>query len=536
MFNSQANLLINQTTPQLCDRLLIVHLFLSTVSMALLLAPTLIHASEPFKIQIIDDVSGRGVPLVELSTVNNTRYISDSAGLIAFDDISLLGQHVFFYVTSHGYEFPADAFDYRGRSLQTTPGGQATIELKRINLAERLYRVTGGGIYRDSVMLDEAVPIRQPLLNSGVLGSDSVVNAVFNGRLYWFWGDTNFPKYPLGIFDVPGATSALPVNGGLDPNLGIDLEYFVDAEGFAKKTCVMPGKGPTWIDGLTVLNDDAGQQRLFAHYAKVTQAMETHTRGICEFDPTSESFKQVKVLDLKGLHPAGHPLRVTDNGTDYIYFAQPFPYTRVPATIDAFLDPAQYEVYTCLKTDDASQSPRVLRTDDGRLEFAWRRSGEPLSLALTKELIEQGKMTAEESPCLLRDRDTGQAIQAHSGSVAWNPYRQRWVMIVLELWGTSLLGEIWYAEAETPIGPWSDAVKILTHDNYSFYNPKQHPYFDQDGGRFIYFEGTYTHTFTNNPDQTPRYDYNQIMYRLDLADERLGLKPPEESQSQAAPE
>lgn len=498
---------------------------LATLALTLILAPTVALTTEPFRIEIIDDASERGVPLVELTTVNNTRYISDSAGLIAFDDTSLLGQRVFFYVKSHGYEFPADGFGYRGRSLETTPGGQATIKLKRINIAERLYRVTGGGIYRDSVMLNETAPIQQPLLNSGVIGSDSVVNAVFNGRLHWFWGDTNFPKYPLGIFDVPGATSALPADGGLDPALGVDLEYFVDAEEYAKKTCAMPGKGPTWIDGLTVLKDDTGQERLFAHYVKVTQAMETHTRGICEFDPISESFKQVKELDLNGLHPAGHPLRVTDNGTDYIYFAQPFPYTRVPATIVAFLDPTQYEVYTCLETNDSPQSPRVLRADDGRPEYAWRSGGEPLSLTLAKELIGQGKMTVEESPFLLRERDTGKAIQAHSGSVAWNNYRQRWVMIVLEMWGKSMLGEIWYAESETPTGPWSEAVKIVTHDNYSFYNPRQHPYFDQDGGRFIYFEGTYTHTFTNNPDQTPRYDYNQIMYRLDLADARLGLKP-----------
>jgi len=48
-----------------------------------------------------------------------------------------------------------------------------------------------------------------------------------------------------------------------------------------------------------------------------------------------------------------------------------------------------------------------------------------------------------------------------------------------------------------------------------------HSYFDAEGGRIIYFEGTYTHTFSGNPVPTPRYDYNQIMYRLDLADERL---------------
>ena len=34
----------------------------------------------------------------------------------------------------------------------------------------------------------------------------------------------------------------------------------------------------------------------------------------------------------------------------------------------------------------------------------------------------------------------------------------------------------------------------------------------------IFFEGTYTTTFSGNDDPTPRYDYNQVMYRLDLAD------------------
>ena len=37
----------------------------------------------------------------------------------------------------------------------------------------------------------------------------------------------------------------------------------------------------------------------------------------------------------------------------------------------------------------------------------------------------------------------------------------------------------------------------------------------------IHFEGTYTHDFSGNPLRTPRYDYNQLLYRLDLADERL---------------
>ena len=70
-------------------------------------------------------------------------------------------------------------------------------------------------------------------------------------------------------------------------------------------------------------------------------------------------------------------------------------------------------------------------------------------------------------------------------------------------------------------GPWKLATKIITHDQYSFYNPVHHAFLDQDGGRLIYFEGTYVNTFSGNKDATPRYNYNQIMYRLDLDDPRL---------------
>ena len=99
-------------------------------------------------------------------------------------------------------------------------------------------------------------------------------------------------------------------------------------------------------------------------------------------------------------------------------------------------------------------------------------------------------------------------------------------MIMQQLGGTSYLGEVWYMEGDTPTGPWVYSRKIVTHDNYTFYNVGQHPLFDQQNGRLIYFEGTYTNSFSGNPIQTPRYDYNQIMYRLDLSDSLLYLPAP----------
>jgi hypothetical protein len=112
---------------------------------------------------------------------------------------------------------------------------------------------------------------------------------------------------------------------------------------------------------------------------------------------------------------------------------------------------------------------------------------------------------------------------AHGGSIYWNEHRKRWVMIAVEIMGTSFLGEVWYAEADTPLGPWVYARKVATHEKYDFYNPKQHPFFSKENGRVIYFEGTYTKTFSGNPEATPRYDYNQVMYKLDLDDPRLNL-------------
>ena len=86
---------------------------------------------------------------------------------------------------------------------------------------------------------------------------------------------------------------------------------------------------------------------------------------------------------------------------------------------------------------------------------------------------------------------------------------------------SSYLGEIFMAAADAPEGPWVHARKIVTHDNYAFYNVAQRDFFDEDGGRLIYFEGTYTNTFSGTEVETPFFNYNQIMYRVDLADPRL---------------
>jgi hypothetical protein len=470
-------------------------------------------AQQCFVIKVVDDATGRGVPLVELRTVNEIACYTDSSGIAAFDEPGLMGRRVFFYVSSHGYEFPKDGFGYGGTALDVTPGGTATLKIKRLNIAERLYRMTGEGLYRDTVLAGLQPPIKQPLINALVLGQDSVQNALYHGRLYWFWGDTSRPGYPLGNYHMPGATSLLPGDGGLDPSVGVDLEYFVDQNGFAKETCHMPGDGPTWATGFTVLRDPDGRERMFAAYAKIKAPMDVYQRGIVEWNDETQRFEKRFEFPIDApAAPYGHPF--VRNG--YVNFGDPYPVTRVRANVEQFLDLGTYECFTCVAEDG-----EVGRGADGRAAWGWRRGARALSQQDEARLIKEGKLKPEEARFQLRDAETGDPVLAHRGSVCWNDYRRRWIMIATQQFGTSMLGETWYAEADAPTGPWTTARRIVTHDKYSFYNPKQHPYFDQDGGRIIYFEGTYTKTFSGNEHATPRYDYNQIMYRLDLADPRL---------------
>jgi hypothetical protein len=479
-----------------------------------------------FRIQVVDAETGRGVPLVELRTVNDLRYFTDSQGIVAFDEPGLLGHEVFFHVKSHGYEFPKDGFGFSGKALKTSAGGSVKLPIRRINLAERLYRITGAGIYAESAKAGLAAPTREPVLNGQVLGSDTVLHAPYRGKLFWVWGDTNRPQYPLGNYQTPAGTSQLPDQGGLDPEVGVDLTYFVDDKGFARGMCAMPGSGPTWVESLVAL-EEGGRERLYAGYVKVKPPLTIYAHGLAVYQDDAEKFETLATFDEQApLHPSGHVFRHTDAGVDYLYFAKPFPLVRVRATEADLKDPARYQGYTCLEEGTKLAAARIARAD-GRTQYAWRTNTPVVRQEDQVKLVREGKLKADEALLPIVDEASGKSVTAHGGSVAWNPWRARWICIFVEHGGSSsLLGEVWYAEADTPVGPWVYAVKIATHNKYTFYNPKHHPLFNKAEGRVIFFEGTYTHTFSGNTDQTPRYDYNQMMYKLDLANPRLVLPVP----------
>jgi hypothetical protein len=498
-----------------------------SLTLAVSTALQLWAASPYFEIQVVDSETGRGVPLVELELVNQAKYVTDSAGRAALLEPGLENQTIFLNVRSHGYEFPKDGFGMAGARLKLVPPGSAeTFKIKRLNIAERLYRNTGQGIYRDSALLGHKAPIDQPLLNAQVMGQDSIQRVIYRDKIRWFWGDTLRASYPLGNFRMSGATSDLPNNGGLDPNIGVNLRYFTGEDGFCKGMFPIEPKGDLiWADGFLVLKTPDGAEQMLAHYLRLKGLGKNTGRGLAIYNDTKDEFEQLATLPLeeKWRFPHGHPVSITNNGTPYFYFGVPYPNVRVPATKSAILDTNAYEAFTCIADDSPADTNKVklLRSESGALVYRWTKFAPPAGPKEELSFIAAGLMKQEEARFVPQNTETKKSIQLHGGSVSWNEFRKKWILIAVEILGTSMLGEVWYSEADDPTGPWRKARKIVTHEKYSFYNPAHHPFFDQDSGRTIYFEGTYTADFSGNPVKTPRYEYNQVMYRLNLADPRL---------------
>jgi len=470
-----------------------------------------------FGIHLVDDATGRGIPLVKLETVNKQQFYSDSQGYVAFDEPGLMERRVFFFISSPGYEYPKDGFGYAGRDLLTHAGAVETIKLKRANIAERLCRLTGQGIYRDSALLGQPAPISQPVLDGGVMGQDTAQAEIYKGQMFWFWGDTDRTDYPLGNFHTTGAIAALP-QGHSDAGEGIDYRYFEDGHGFVKPMAPSSEPHPIWVSGVTILGSGASQEML-AYYAQMQDLGHIMNSGYLKWNDEHHEFDRLKQFspDTGWRFLDGHTNRVTESGTTYVVGG--FPSTiRVPADEKHVLEPSAYESFTCVGADGS-----IMRKPDGTPDYRWQQQSPPIDPRQEQDLISKGALTAQQAHFLPVDR-AGETIFPHGGCVHWNAFRHKWIAIFTRLHGKdSELGEIWYSEADAPTGPFKRAVKICTHGDYTFYNPVQHSFLDRDGGRTIYFEGTYTAEFSGAKNPTPRYNYNQLLYRLDLADPRLAF-------------
>lgn len=422
-----------------------------------------------------------------------------------------MNTEVYFHIHGPGYSVPKDGFGYAGIRLKPKAGEKTEIKVLRHNIAERLYRVTGQGIYRDSTLLGLDSPLPRPNLNVGVTGQDSVQALSWKGRLFWLWGDTNRASYPLGHFHCTSAWSDLPTAGGLEPSQGVHLEYLTDGSGQMRKMAPSQEPGVVWIFGLVTVADPGGTDRLLGHYGRYASLDKRVEHGLVEFDEAQGCFVPMLQLgdEFTWQHPEGNSVRVTLPEGDYVYFTGSFAVTRVKADYGSILNPGAYE---------------ALAWSEETGQYQWQKTLPPATQEGEAQLIRAAKIPVEKAHFQVTDAASGLPVIIHRASIQWNAHRQRWIMIATQNFGQpSMLGEVWYSEASSPQGPWKKAVKVASHPKYSFYNPRQHSFFDEEGGRIIYFEGTYAETFSGNPVPTARYDYNQIMYRLDLGDERLAV-------------
>ncbi len=435
-----------------------------------------VNSRSPCRIEVVEKGSGWPVPLVELRTTHQIRFVSDNAGIIAFDLPELMGQETWFDVIGHGYDVSKDGFGYRGVRLTPEPGKVLRVEVTRDIIARRLGRLTGGGLFAESQECGTDLDWR----DHGVLGCDSVQTVVHHGNLFWGWGDTTLARYPLGIFHMTSATTAIQPLKEFKPPVRLRYAYFTNAAGVPRAVAELPGAGPTWLSGYASLPDAKGAQHLVATYVKIKPPMDGYEWGLCVWNEESLSFERLRVVWKKSKAaptrppiPDGHPVIWEDGaGKKWVLFGNPLPTLRCPATFEGWQDAKSWEVLNPQET--------------------------------------------------LASAVDGRPVKPHSGSIAWNPFRNRFVTVFMESFGKpSAFGELWYAEASQPTGPWGRAVKVLTHQNYTFYNPRLHPEFTASDSALLVFEGTYTKEFADRPPPTPRYDYNQILYRLDLDDPRL---------------
>ncbi|MBD3676257.1 MAG: hypothetical protein HUJ26_22330 [Planctomycetaceae bacterium] len=433
---------------------------------------TSLAAEDLCKITVIDAENGWPVPLVELKTTNEVRFHSDNGGVIAFDLPELMGREVWFSVEGHGYGVKPDGFGFRGIRLKPEPGKELIVKVNRDLPGKRLGRITGSGLYAESQRFGE----HAEWTDQGILGCDSVQNAVHNGKMYWLWGDTTIAKYPLGLFHMLGATTDVRPLDSFEPPVTLRYDYFRDAKDKPRVVAKMPGSGPTWLNGFISLPDKDGHPKLCATYSKIKPPLTVYEMGLCVWNEESENFERFKVLWEKTDEspqppptvPQGHPVQYTDSeGEDSLLFGDPFPKLKCQPTFEAWQDPEKWQELDPQKT--------------------------------------------------VPPKTGGQPITPHRGSIAWNAYRQKWVTVFTQFGeDSSILGELWYAEADSPLGPWADAVKVVTHNNYSFYNPKIHPEFTSEDSPVLLFEATYTAMFADHAIPTPRHNYNQVLYRLDL--------------------
>lgn len=242
------------------------------------------NQSQFMKIKVVDQRTGRGIPLVQVRTNHpgGVSFFTDSQGIAAVREPGLMGEEVKLEIRSPGYVHNRVGSSTHKLRLKLAAGESRLVEMKRNfevgtdpgfsdvvldrNIAERLYRLTGSGIYRESWLVGEAAPIDDPLLNANVVTQGGANNAVFRDRLFWFFGPEGAPPGADFRHQLSGATSNLWQ--GLDPTVGVNLEYFENSEGSSRSVFPTSGGETVTLNSLLVPQIDSPE--MYAQFQLVS--------------------------------------------------------------------------------------------------------------------------------------------------------------------------------------------------------------------------------------------------------------------------
>lgn len=494
----------------------------------LTLQPLFSQNLKPFVLRFIDPQNKRAIPLVELESENGQRWVSDNDGHISIFAPDLNGKNVRLRLRGHGYVTrTVDFWGQQSVNALIQPGEYQEVSLWRTQPARRLYRITGSGRYNHTILAGRSPSFNHNLLPGQVIGQDSLICVPWKGRLWHFYGDT------LGVnsfnFSASCATVPMPDQGGFDPRTGIPLEYLVDENGFAARMIETGKPGFTWIEYvLPVLIEN--REWLLAKYVQHKTLDEVGDAGFALMNEKSGRFKIVKRLPDRTHHKCTHPVPVRYKQKKNFLL---FPWELTATDFTAITNSKEHLYFSCLKTAKTIKSGKdtisidnrtffVEKDKGGQIIYRWQKNVPPVSTAIQRQLLEKGLLKPNESLFAPIEIESGKRVFSFNGAIAWNSFKNRWIMINQG----NRPGEIIYSEADTPTGPWAFASKVCSFDDYNFYNPLLHPWYDRDGGREIFFEGTFTNYFSPSTSKVPEADYNQVMFNLDLDDSRLILPVP----------
>ena len=149
--------------------------------------------------------------------------------------------------------------------------------------------------------------------------------------------------------------------------------------------------------GVLVTSTD-GRERLYGSYVKVEPPLKIYARGLAVFNDDKQEFDHLAEVEMSApAFPTGHAFRHSERGVEYIYFANPYPLTRVRATAESFQRIADYECYTCLKSGSRLDEQQVERDRQGRLVYAWKKNTPAVGPAAQARLIAAGKIKSDEA-------------------------------------------------------------------------------------------------------------------------------------------